>query len=100
LKALTLMDAIRKMTLLPAERMATAVASMHSKGRIRVGADADITVFDPGTVQDNATFDDPARMSTGIPYVLVAGTLVVDDSKLVEDASPGQPVRRVIKTAH
>jgi dihydroorotase len=94
---LTLMDAIRKMTLLPARRMETAVDSMRDKGRIRVGADADLTVFDPATVIDNATFAEPALASTGIPYVIVGGTFVVEDSELVEGAVPGQPVRRPVK---
>jgi N-acyl-D-aspartate/D-glutamate deacylase len=95
--ALSLMDAIRKMTLMPAERMAKAVPEMGDKGRIRVGADADLTIFDPETVIDNATFDEPALPSTGIPYVLVGGTFVVEESELVEGAVPGKPVRRPVK---
>ncbi|MCP4382840.1 MAG: amidohydrolase family protein [Hyphomicrobiales bacterium] len=95
--ALSLMDAVRKMTLMPARRMETAVASMGDKGRIRVGADADLTIFDPKAVIDNATFDEPALPSTGIPYVLVGGTFVVEDSELVEGAVPGQPVRRAVE---
>jgi N-acyl-D-aspartate/D-glutamate deacylase len=92
--ALTLNDAIAKMTLLPAQRMEEAVPGMRDKGRIRVGADADITVFDPEAVTDNATFEAPAEMSTGIPHVIVAGTFVVRDSELVEGAAPGAPIRR------
>lgn len=93
---LTLMDAIRKMTLMPAERMATAVPSMDNKGRIRIGADADLVVFDPETVTDNATFAEPALASSGIPYVLVGGTLVVESSEVVEGIFPGQPIRREV----
>ncbi len=93
---LTLMDALRKMTLMPAQRMEVAVPAMRNKGRIRVGADADIAVFDPARVVDRATFDRPAEPSTGIPYVLVGGKLVVRDSDLVEGVSPGQPIRREV----
>lgn len=96
LGVLTLMDAIGKMTLMPAERMATAVPAMNDKGRLAVGADADITIFDPATVIDNATFEEPALPSTGIPHVMVGGTFVVEDSQIVADAFPGQPVRRDI----
>jgi N-acyl-D-aspartate/D-glutamate deacylase len=70
---------------------------MWDKGRIRVGADADITVFDPEKVIDHATFDDPAEMSTGIPHVIVGGTFVVRDSELVDGATPGQPIRRQVR---
>jgi dihydroorotase len=88
-KALTLMDAIRKMTLLPADRL-----SLQNKGRIRVDADADITVFDPEHVADKATYENPAQYSEGIPYVLVHGTVVVNNSKIQEGVFPGQAVRR------
>ena len=89
-----LMDALRKMTLLPARRLEPVVPAMRNKGRIRVGADADVTVFDPERVIDRATFESPAEPSSGIPHVLVGGTFVVRDSMLVEGASPGQPIRR------
>lgn len=91
---LTLPDAIRKMTLMPAQRMESFVPQMRQKGRIRVGADADITVFDPGTVIDNATFAEPAQASSGIVHVLVAGTPVVRDGVLQEGVTPGRPIRR------
>ncbi len=91
---LTLMEALRKMTLMPARRLDAYVPQMADKGRIRVGADADITVFDPATVIDNATFQAPTEPSSGIEYVLVAGTFVVRDAALIETAFPGQPIRR------
>jgi len=87
--ALTLMDAISRMTLLPAQRLGLA-----NKGRIAVGTDADITVFDAARVTDRATFEKPAQYSEGIPYVVVNGTAVVDRGELVTTAMPGQPVRR------
>ena len=95
-KALSLMDAIRKMSLLPAQRLEKAVPSMLSKGRIKVGADADLTIFDAATVIDRATFDQPALYSEGIRHVLVGGVFVVRDEKIVEGAKPGKPVRRPI----
>ena len=91
---LTLMEALRKMTLMPARRLDAYVPQMADKGRIRVGADADITVFDPATVIDNATFQAPTEPSSGIEHVLVAGTFVVRDAELIETALPGQAIRR------
>ena len=87
--AITLMDAIRKMSLLPANRIGLA-----TKGRISIGADADITIFDRDRVIDRATFDKPAQYSEGIQYVLVNGTLVVDKGELVANVTPGRAVRR------
>lgn len=93
-KALPLMGALRKMSYLPAERLRGAVPAMAAKGRIKVGADADITVFDPEQVIDRATFDNPAQASAGIPHVMVNGVFVVRDGKLVDGVLPGRPVRR------
>ena len=93
-KALSLMDAIRKMSLLPAQRLEKAVPAMRAKGRIKVGADADITIFDPATVIDRATFEQPALYSEGIRHVLVSGVFVVRDDKIIESARPGKAVRR------
>ena len=89
LHALTLMDAVRKMTVMPADRL-----GVKTKGRIAVGADADITIFDPARVIDRATFENPAQYSEGIQYVLVNGTLVVKGGELVEGVAPGLAVRR------
>ena len=90
--ALTLMDAIRKMSLMPAQRLQDRVPAMRNKGRIREGADADLTLFDPATVADASTYEDPARYSIGIRYVLVNGAPVVKDGKL-QDVTPGRPIR-------
>jgi N-acyl-D-aspartate/D-glutamate deacylase len=87
--AISLMDALRKMTWMPAERL-----GMRQKGRIAVGADADITVFDPERVADRATFEKPAQYSEGINFVLVNGSLVVRDGALVTGAVPGKAVLR------
>jgi dihydroorotase len=88
------MDALRKMTLLPAQRLEKAVPAMRAKGRVKVGADADLTIFNPATVIDRATFEHPALYSEGIQHVLVGGIFVVRDEKLVEDVKPGKAVRR------
>ena len=64
-KALTLMDALRKMTLMPAQRLERRVPSMKNKGRIRVGADADVTAFDPQRIANQSTYEQPARASMG-----------------------------------
>jgi N-acyl-D-aspartate/D-glutamate deacylase len=81
------------MTLLPAQRLEGHVPSMKNKGRLAIGADADITVFDPATVLDRATFEAPTTPSAGIPYVIVNGTFVVRNGELVKDVLPGRPVR-------
>jgi len=90
--ALSLMDALTKMTLLPARRLEGVAPAMTRKGRLQVGADADITVFDPETVLDRATFEAPATAAQGIAFVLVEGVAVVRDGALVEDAFPGRAI--------
>lgn len=93
-KVLPLMDALAKMTILPARRLETAVPQMGRKGRLQIGADADITVFDQAIVGERATYRDPVQPSSGIVHVLVGGTFVVRDSAFMPDVFPGQAVRR------
>jgi N-acyl-D-aspartate/D-glutamate deacylase len=69
-KVLTLMDALRKMTLMPAQRLEKFAPVMRRKGRLQEGMDADITIFDPQTVTDRAGYGKPTLPSEGIPYVL------------------------------
>ncbi|HXB73671.1 MAG TPA: amidohydrolase family protein [Candidatus Acidoferrales bacterium] len=89
---LGLMDALRRMTVMPADRL-----GIRTKGRIAVGADADLTAFDAARVTDRATFEKPAQYSEGIPYVMVNGTLVVDKGELAPSALPGRGVRRTAR---
>lgn len=96
---LPLMDAIRKMTLMPAKRVESIAPQMKGKGRVKVGADADLTLFDAATVRDRATFREPALPSAGIVHVLVGGVPVVADGKLVENVFPGKAVRGVTSAA-
>ncbi len=96
-KTLLLMDAIAKMSLLPAQRLEGRVPAMKNKGRIRVGADADITIFDPATVIDQATFEKPGVYSKGIQHVLVGGTFAVRDGKLQDGVAPGRGIRAPTK---
>ncbi len=92
-KALSLVDAIRKMTIQPAQRLEARLPEIRAKGRLQVGADADVTVFDPATVIDRSTYREPTLPSLGIPFVLVNGVLVVNRGELVADARPGKPLR-------
>jgi dihydroorotase len=91
--ALSLMDAIRKMTLLPAQRLESRVPAMRQKGRVRVGADADITIFDSATVMDRSTYREPTLPPVGIQHVIVNGVSVVANGRAVEGVAPGKAVR-------
>jgi dihydroorotase len=92
-RALPLMSALRKMTLMPAQRLEGFAPAFRDKGRVRTGADADLTVFDPARILDRATFEDPFQPSAGIVHVLVGGVFVVRDEALVPDAAPGRGMK-------
>jgi N-acyl-D-aspartate/D-glutamate deacylase len=86
-------EAIRKMTLMPAERLEARVPAMKKKGRIQAGADADINVFDPATIRDRSTYENGKAASDGVRYLLVNGTLVIRDGTLVAGVTPGKALR-------
>ncbi|MBI2710697.1 MAG: amidohydrolase family protein [Actinobacteria bacterium] len=89
---ISLMDALRKMTILPANRLERRVPALRRKGRLQRGADADITVFDPATVLDRSTVANPAQASQGIDYVLIGGTVVKTPAGVDESKQVGQPI--------
>jgi len=91
-KTIDLMTAIAKMSWLPAKRLETIAPMMRFKGRIQIGADADITIFNPGTVADKATFEKGLAFSEGIEYVIVNGITILKNGKTVANIFPGQPV--------
>jgi N-acyl-D-aspartate/D-glutamate deacylase len=96
-RILTLGDAIRRMTIEPARRLEARVPEMRDRGRIRVGAYADITVFDPAKVIDRSTYDNAAVYSEGIEHVIVNGVAVVRGGTFA-DRGELQGVRVVIGT--
>ena len=89
---LGLMEAVGKMTLLPAKRLERVAPAMKRKGRLQVGADADITIFDFELIRDTATFEGDLSYSTGVRHVLVDGVFVVRDGETVGGVFPGKPV--------
>jgi len=89
---MTLPAAIRKITLMPAERLQEVAPLMRRKGRIQIGAIADITVFDPDAIIDTANFEDDLSFSEGVAHVVVDGVPVVRDGALVEGVFPGKPL--------
>jgi dihydroorotase len=91
------MDALRKMTLAPAERLEHRVPMMKTKGRLRPGADADLAIFDAERVIDKATYAEPGKYSEGIRFVMVNGVLVVKNGQLQVGVNPGQAVRAPIQ---
>jgi N-acyl-D-aspartate/D-glutamate deacylase len=93
LGVLTLPQALAKMTILPAKRLEKNVSALRKKGRLRRGADADVTVFDPATVGDRSTIENPAQYSAGIEWVLVLGNVVKTPDGPQQDVVPGTAIK-------
>lgn len=96
-KVIPLPDALAKTSLFPARVLESSVPQMRRKGRLQVGADADVIVFDLNTIKDNATFTQPAQLSTGMRHVVVNGTPIIADGNRIAEARPGKPIRRDAK---
>lgn len=91
-RVISLMDALEKMTIQPAKLLEEQAPALRTKGRMQIGADADVVVFNPTTVSDRATVSDPSRYSTGIEWVLVSGRVVKDPTGLHKGTLPGEPI--------
>jgi N-acyl-D-glutamate deacylase len=95
---LSMQEALRKMSLMPAQTLEGFVPQMKKKGRLQEGMDADIVVFDPETIRDVGTYEEPNHPAVGVQSLIVNGELVVQEGSLILDAGPGQPIRRVAST--
>src|SRR6478736_8217130 len=94
---LTVMDAIRKMSLMPAQVLERSTPAARFKGRLQEGADADVVIFDPQTVTDRATYQHPMEPSVGVEYLLVGGAVLVEKGKLMEGVFPAKAVLGKVK---
>jgi N-acyl-D-aspartate/D-glutamate deacylase len=92
-RLLSLSDALAKCSLMPAQRLQDRTPTFARKGRIGQGMDADLVIFNPDTVVDNSTYEDPSLPPTGIEYVVVGGTPVVERGEVVEEIAPGMGVK-------
>jgi N-acyl-D-glutamate deacylase len=97
-QALSLLEGMRKCTLIPAEILAASTPAMRAKGRLQLGADADVVVFDLETLIDRAEFTAMNRPSEGVRHLLVSGQPLITDGVMDVAARPGQPVRRPVVT--
>jgi hypothetical protein len=91
-KVLGLMDALAKATILPARLTEVGAPQMRTKGRLQLGADADLTIFDPERLIDRSTIEDPGIESEGVEYVVVAGEVVRDGDGNRTGSRPGEAI--------
>jgi N-acyl-D-aspartate/D-glutamate deacylase len=91
--AITLLEALRKMSLMPAQMLESSTPAAHQKGRLQEGADADIVVFDAAKISDRSTYAKPMEPSVGVHYLLVGGTILVSEAKIVPNVFPGRALR-------
>ena len=96
LEVLDMRSGLAKLTILPAKLVEKAAPAMQRKGRMQMGADADISIFDPATIIDRSTIDTPQRASVGMQWVLVDGTIVLSPDGLDRSVRPGTPTRSAI----
>ena len=90
-------DAIAKTTLIPAQLFDGMVPSMERKGRLQLGMDADITIFNPETITDKSTITNSLEHSVGVEYLIVNGKLVINDGEMNFDLRAGKPIRRPVE---
>jgi N-acyl-D-aspartate/D-glutamate deacylase len=94
LKVLPLKEALAKATILPAQLTERGAPAMRKKGRLQIGADADLTIFDPATLIDQSTVERPGVESAGVQYVVIAGQIVRTPAGNVKTTRPGTPIKR------
>jgi len=93
-RVMSLLEGIRKCTLIPAQILEPSTPQMRNKGRVQAGCDADLVVFDFGSLTDRADFQNMNLPSLGVKHLLVNGERVISDGELALAARPGRPVRR------
>ncbi|MEI8281005.1 MAG: amidohydrolase family protein, partial [Armatimonadota bacterium] len=96
LKLISLPEAIRKMTIMQAHRMEKRCPDFKRKGRVQVGADADLAIFDPMTIIDRATFDHPSNTSKGMKHVYINGQHIIVNG-VFQEGMAGRGLRAMVR---
>lgn len=92
-KILTLNEAIKKMTLMPAQLLEKFVPEMKKRGRVQIGCKSDLVIFDPNTIIDKATYDNGCVQSIGVKYLLINGKIVINNGIMIPNVFPGQAIK-------